>query len=71
MGTGFFLLRMRIRIQMRIESQLRSLYCALPLPYDSTNYVGPVFPLLTLVVLPEAGFTLLREYMVCTKGLSS
>jgi hypothetical protein len=28
----------------------------LSLPYDSTNYAGPVSPLLTLVVLPEAGF---------------
>ena len=27
------------------------------LPYDSTNYAGPVSPSLTLVALPEAGFT--------------
>ena len=27
------------------------------LPHDSTNYAGPVSPLLTLVTLPEAGFT--------------
>jgi hypothetical protein len=30
----------------------------LSLPYDSTDYAGPVSPLLTLVVLPEAGFSL-------------
>jgi hypothetical protein len=27
------------------------------LSHDSTSYAGPVSPLLTLVVLPEAGFT--------------
>jgi hypothetical protein len=44
---------------MRIESQLRSSYCASSLPYDSIDYAGPVSPLLTLVVLPEAGFSAL------------
>jgi hypothetical protein len=53
MGTGFLLLRIRMRIWLE---SLSTVLTALHLSYDSTNYAGPVSPLLTLVVLPEAGF---------------
>jgi hypothetical protein len=58
MGTGFLLLRIRIqmRMRMRLESFLHAVLTALHLSHDSSNYAGPVSLLLTLVVLPEAGF---------------
>jgi hypothetical protein len=56
MGTGFLLLRIRIQMRIRLESFFCAVLTVLHLSYDSTNYAGPVSPLLTLVVLPEAGF---------------
>ena len=53
---GSFFLRMQMWIQIRIDRVTTALCCALLL-HVSTNYVRPVSPLLTLVALPEAGFT--------------
>jgi hypothetical protein len=55
---------------MRIESQLHSFMLRFSLPHDSTDYAGPVSPLLTLVVLPEAGFiTLLLDWTFSSTSL--
>ena len=46
-----------------------TVHAVLPL-HDSTNYAGPVSPLLTLVVLPEAGFiTLSLDWMSSSTSL--
>jgi hypothetical protein len=39
-----------------------TVYAALFLPHDSTNYAGPVSLLLTLAALPEAGFSSLAGF---------
>jgi hypothetical protein len=43
----------------------------LRLPYDSTNYAGPVSPLLTLVMLPEASFTYSPCALMSPGGIST